>query len=211
MDLIDLIESRRFLGRELLTWLWFESELGEGHVASSVLGQVPLWLESHITLEDQVTDKEQSRLRGEAPSGSPEAREALRQGKLPTQARLRIERGEQAFGFVLAADTLALSSVSIPALLKEEGDERAAERMHLIEELEAILATLYADFLALRLSPAWETVAVPALRAWSRGETIDEAAYRKARRAAVPIGKKAASKAAPKAEKSASPRVAPSP
>ena len=33
MDLVDLIESHRFLGSEYLTWLWFRSEMHDGMIA----------------------------------------------------------------------------------------------------------------------------------------------------------------------------------
>ncbi len=33
MDLVDLIEEKRFLGQEFLTWLWWKSEERGGVVA----------------------------------------------------------------------------------------------------------------------------------------------------------------------------------
>ncbi len=90
MSLAELIEQRRFVGREFLVWLWFESELFEGRFSLDALGVCELWLEGRITL---VQEKEQSRLKGAAPSSAPEAHEALRQGKLPSHARVRVTRG----------------------------------------------------------------------------------------------------------------------
>ena len=86
MSLAELIEQRRFVGREFLVWLWFESELFEGRFELQGIGPSEIWLESQMTL---VQEKEQSRLKGAAPSSAPEAHEALRQGKLPSQARER--------------------------------------------------------------------------------------------------------------------------
>jgi len=186
MNLADRIEKRRFVGREFLVWLWFESELFEGRFDVEGFGPCELWLEGQITLTE---GKEQSRLKGATPSAAPESHEALRQGKLPTQARLRLSRGELEFGFVFDADALSLAAVKIPSVVKEEADEQFYERMYLVEDLEAILGSLYAKFMGLRLSPAWDGAVAPAIRRWARGEAaVDLDAYAKARAREQPIG-----------------------
>ncbi len=178
MDLIDQIEKHRFLGSEALVWLWFESELNEGRLEVPGVGPAEVYLEGQLTL---TFDKEQSKLKGQAPSASPEAREALRQGKLPTNAKLRVARGELEYSFTFTAGTLALSAVKIPAIVKEKDDvdEQFYERMYLVEELEALFTALYARFLALRLSPAWESEVVPAIRSWVHDKPVDLTAYQR--------------------------------
>jgi hypothetical protein len=186
MDLVDLIEKRRFVGREFLVWMWFESELCDGLLGVEGFGTCEIRLEGQITL---VQEKEQSRLKGAQPSGEPEAHEALRQGKLPTQARVRVSAGELEYAFLFGADTLALSAIKIPNVVKEEGDEQFYERMYLVEELEALFAALYGQFLALRLSTAWDEQVLPAIRAWVRGdELIHPDVYRKMRARVAPLG-----------------------
>ena len=186
MDLVDLIEKRRFLGREFLVFLWFESELFDGQVPVDGFGPCELRLEGFITLS---CDKEQARLKGAAPSGEPEAHQALRQGKLPVQARLRVTAGELEYAFAFNADTLGIASVKIPAVVKNEADDQFYERMYLVEELESLLAALYAKFVAVRLSSAWEEQVLPAIRAWVRGEaTIHPDVYAKLRARVAPLG-----------------------
>lgn len=194
MSLAELIEQRRFVGREFLVWLWFESELFEGRFSLGALGACEIWLEGQITL---VQEKELSRLKGAAPAAAPEAHEALRQGKLPTQARVRVTRGELEYAFLFNADTLAFSGVKIPSVVKQEADEPFYERMYLIEELEALFGALYANFLALRLSAGWEPSVAPAIRAWIRGEAVDTAAYEKVRARLAPVRGAARSKTTP--------------
>ncbi|MEO7093675.1 MAG: hypothetical protein ABI175_10520 [Polyangiales bacterium] len=183
----ELQETRRFLGREFLAWTWFESELFETRFTASQtgsFGDCEIWLERSLALESNgERELEKSKLTGEAPSGRPEAREALRQGKLPTQAKLVVQRGEQQFSLVLDADTLGLSGVKIPALLKGEGDEPFYERIQLIEQLEGAIEALYRSFLLLRLDASWGRAVMPAIRAWMREEE-DELldAYRAAHR-----------------------------
>jgi hypothetical protein len=169
----ERIETTRFLGRELLTWIWFESEVFEQSFAIEGFGDCTLYLEKKLVLESAEGDreKEKSTLTGAAPSGSPESREALRQGKLPTQARIVIERDDQSCALVLDADSLAISSVKIPAVVKGEGEDPFYERIGLIEELEGAIESLYRDFLRLRLESAWSREVVPAIRQWMRDES----------------------------------------
>ena len=89
-------------------------------------------------------------MRGSAHSTTSQAHEALRRGKLPVQARIRIDRGQQAFSAVVSANSLSLSSATIPQLIKEEEEERFYERMYLVEELEKMIDALYEQFLSIR-------------------------------------------------------------
>ena len=185
MNLADLIEKKRFVGREFLVWLWFESEILEGRLSTRGGKSCELFLESKITL---VQEKEKSQLDGAVPASSPEAHEALRQGKMPTKAKLRVTRGELEYSFVYAADTMALSAVKLPAVMREETDEQFYERMYLLEELEAQFDALYAEFAALRLSALWDTDIVPMMRAWVHGKDVDLAVYRRTRGRVAPLG-----------------------
>jgi hypothetical protein len=195
MDLVDLIEKRRFLGREFLVFLWFESELFDGQIPVEGFGPCELRLESWITLS---CDKEQARLKGVMPSAEPEAHQALRQGKLPAQACLRVTVGELKYAFSFQADTLALAAVKIPAVVKDEADDQFYERMYLVEELESLVAALYAKFIAIRLSPVWEQQVLPAVQAWVRGEpTMHHDVYAKLRARIAPLGPTSRPKSTP--------------
>ncbi|MBC7171611.1 MAG: hypothetical protein H5U40_04255, partial [Polyangiaceae bacterium] len=157
----------RFLGREFLVWLWHESEVREGILPLSGGDACELWLEEQLTLVGaQPNEKSESKLKSAIPSASPEAKEALRQGKLPVKAKLRVNRGTQSWGFLLNADTLGIASVQIPALLKEENDEKFYERMDLVENLEAILDDLLGTFIGIRTSESWDAEVLPRLREW---------------------------------------------
>lgn len=201
MNLADLIEKRRFVGQEFLVFLWFESELTDGQFDVDGFGACEIRLEGQISLAQE---KEQSKLKGISPSATPEAHEALRQGKMPKVARVKITRGDLEFGLVLNAETLGLSAVKIPKVISEEGDEQFYERAYLIEDLESLLSALYAKFIALRLSTAWDAVVAPAIRAWIHGREVDVMAYRRARAMVRPIGHRAPpNEASEKAERAA--------
>ena len=190
MDLLDAVESGRFLGREFLLFLWFESEVLEGQFEMPDGERFDLWLENQLTLESETAEQEVTRMRGAAPSTTSEAHEALRRGKLPVQARIRIDRGQQAFSAVVSANSLSLSSATIPQLIKEEEEERFYERMYLVEELEKMIDALYEQFLSIRLSPLWETKMLLMIRRWVQNPTqADAKKLRTIRNEATPLGR----------------------
>ena len=167
MDLVDKIERSRFLGREFLVWLWYESERLEGVLPLPGGDACELWLEEQLTLVAGGSEKAESKLKAGAPSATPEAKEALRQGKLPTKAKMRIRRGPQSWGFLFDADTLGVAGVKVPAQITEDTDEKFYERMQLVEELEAMIGGLYERFLSVRTTEAWAQESA-AVRAWVR-------------------------------------------
>jgi hypothetical protein len=50
MQLVDRIEKRRFVGREFLLFLWFESEIFEATLQTRKHGSFGLWLERSLVL-----------------------------------------------------------------------------------------------------------------------------------------------------------------
>lgn len=170
VDLLPLVESRRFLGREFLTWLWFESELFGGELSATGIGPLEVVFERQITLVGGPKGDEESKLKGVNPSATSEAREALRQGKLPTIARARLRKDDHDFAFVFNADALSLSSLKLPDVVKEGESEPFFDRVALIEEVESALGALYSDFLRLRAHDAWAETVLPAIMRWVRDE-----------------------------------------
>jgi hypothetical protein len=178
MDLLDLIESHRFLGGEFLVWLWYKCDLFEGRFGIGRHGACEVWFDDRITLEAVVVETEQSVLKGASPTFSPEAREALRQGKVPVQAKLRVICEGQEFLAVLKASSLQFSGIKIPALMTRAEDEKFYERMALLEQLEAILEDLFAEFLAVRLTPSVWKVLHEAIQRWVYDEpSMEREAY----------------------------------
>lgn len=211
-DLADRIDLRRFVGREHLLWLWFESEILEGTTSTKAHGEFGLWVEGKLVLS---AGREETRIRGKAPGRHREAKEALRRGKLPDLAGLHLAYGDKDATLVLKAESFALASVVLPTVLEEEEVERidapkkapprrgkrskrdedleAAhaehesfyERMRLAGEIEERLEVLYDDFLGLRLGRAWSELVVPALVTWTEGGAVDDEHYRRARQKAL--------------------------
>ncbi len=178
MDRVARIETTRFLGSEFLAFLWFKSEIQADGFPMGEHGKVEMWLETALSLTSLLDPGEKISLKGAAPSSTPEASSALRQGKLPERATIRLAVGDDEYGFSFHGPKFALSGVSLPEVLVEESDEAFYERMRLLEQLDAIVTDLYREFLAIRLSALWHDELVPALRDWVKGKaTLTSRSY----------------------------------
>lgn len=210
MQLVDRIEKRRFVGREFLLWLWFESEVFEGTLATAKHGSFGLWIERQLVLS---AGKESTRIKGALPGAAREAKESVLRGKLPESAGVHLSRGAEERTFVLKAEQMAIGGLALQTVLggpaseenalaparrpqpkkrrrdaaaeaereSDEAHEAFYERMRMTRDLEALVEALYRDFLALRLGDAWSDAVVPAMRAWALGEEVDADSYRAAR------------------------------
>lgn len=177
MELVDRIETTRFLGGEFVLWLWLSRDVTDGLIQLPNHGSVEVFLESALTLVDPLADKERVNIRGVDPCSTLEADQALRRGKLPRKVGLRVVFEQNEWICALDASTFALSGVKLPALLSEGEEEHFHERMRLFEQLHDLLQRLYRHFLGVRLSPAWDAELLPAMRRWLGGEVMEREAY----------------------------------
>jgi hypothetical protein len=210
MQLVDRIEKRRFVGRELLLWLWFESEVFEGTLATKEHGSFGFYVQGQIVLS---AGKEATRIKGQQPASGREAKEAVRLGKLPESAGFHLLLDARESTFTLKAEQLAVGGLRLATVLgaaeeappdallkgprppprrkresveqeqRRESDEEHEvfyERMQLTRDFEVVLEALYRDFLTLRLGNGWDAV-TSAMRTWAAGEEVDADAYREER------------------------------
>ncbi len=215
MQLLDRIEKRRFVGREFLMWLWFESEIFDATLSTAKHGSFGCWIEGAFVLS---AGKEVTRIKGSQPASAREAKESVLRGKLPESAGLHLSWGEREMSFSIKAETLAVARLGLPTLLdkadepppllldekkgpppkksrttaarqrSDEMDEQNArfqERMDLATEFEGLVETLFQDFLHLRLGAAWGALVLPAVNTWIRGEAVDADAYAARRKKAL--------------------------
>lgn len=203
INLSDRIELRRFVGREFLLWIWLETELFEATMTTRKHGDVGLWLEGRLVLDE---GGESTTIKGTAPGLHREAKEALLRGKMPERAGLHLSFGDHECTLTLRGETLAFAGLKPPkavapeptdapapprrkARAKEAAPDEAHEsfydRMHFTRDVEALVTSLYEDFLTLRLSKTWDGDVMPALRSWVSGEDVDAERYRAARTKAL--------------------------
>ena len=174
MDLVDLIEEKRFLGQEFLAWLWFKSEERGGSVELPGRGDILVTFEKHMLLEyGEGPESEKLICRG-LQTELKEARAGLALGKKPEQARIKIGSGDYEFSITLTAATMEFRSVRLPKTAGAsdgDGDDHESfegqvlERISLFEEGIDLVNDLFRLFISIRASSSWSDELVK-LRAW---------------------------------------------
>ncbi len=165
MDLVDLIEEKRFLGQEFLTWLWFKSEERGGTIFLPEAGEdIQLVFEKHMMLEyGEGENREKLICRG-LMTELQEARTGLAMGKKLEQARMLLTRGEYEWNLSFKATLMEFRNVKPPKTMgsAEEGNDPEAVEGRLLEHLslhEMVVRTvdqLFRMFLELRIGSGWE-------------------------------------------------------
>ncbi len=172
MDLVDLIQEKRFLGQEFLAWLWYKSEERGGNVDLPGTGDILVVFEKHMLLEyGEGADSEKLICRG-LQTELREARAGLALGKKPEQARIRLARGEYEFSVTLTAATMEFRSVRLPKTAgADDGDDpdglegQILERISLFEDLTKLVNELFGMFINIRASDKWSEELVK-IREW---------------------------------------------
>ncbi len=163
MDLVDLIQEKRFLGQEFLAWLWYKSEQRGGSVEVPGVGDVLVVFEKHMLLEFGEGEANEKVICRGLQTELREARLGLRMGKKPEQARIRLARGDYEFSVTLTAATMEFRNVRLPKTVagSDEGDDpeavegRILERISLFEELSGLVNELFRMFVVVRVSAQW--------------------------------------------------------
>ena len=173
-DFLAVVETKRFLGLEFLTWLvWrLEEEGGRIRLGDDVVD---------LALGDRVALRERSAKGGrltlvDPGDMRPELGAGLRRGKLLDRARISVTRGERKWELSLDGGLLTYDSLRCPPLGPRDhapGDDPRAHfendfflRLAAVEDVVGVLDRLFAAFCETRASATWESKALPALRTW---------------------------------------------
>lgn len=161
----QMLRGKTYLGREFLTWLLWRSDdtdpllEAEGEPVTVVLADA-------LTLRGITGEIVEETVRGAWAPYSPLIRAALNRGLLIHAARLRLMHGERPYVVTLDAEHLAFKAAKLPALMSEEDDDRAGERLYLVEQLTGLVQLALETFLRARAQPEWGAVTAPAMKAW---------------------------------------------
>lgn len=167
------LNDGRFLGYEFLTWLWCFTEQSNGkfEVTEKLTAEVALGERVVLCLPGEGKEKVICTTQANALH---EARTALQQGKLVEEIQLFLKVGENEYFLTLDSSLWAFKGLKTPKQLpeyeEEDAEGRFLEKMFFIEEVSSALNAIYAQFLANRLSPAWDSDILPALRQWIHGK-----------------------------------------
>ncbi len=165
----QFLRGKTFVGREFLTWLLWRSEAGEPLVEVDGKPATVLFVD-RIALRGIAGETTEVVAKGVAAPYSALVRRALDSGLLVHSARLRLTHDEKSYELSVDAEFLDIKSARLPELLSEEEDDRLTERLALAEQASALLDALLRSFLPLRAGKRWSKEAVPAMKAWMRGE-----------------------------------------
>jgi recombination associated protein RdgC len=173
IDFLDLWNDKMFLGEEFLTWLYLTSESENGSLDIPGADGVELFFETSLKLSSgQGPSKRSVSITTPAEPAEPdwdEAYAALENSKKVTRGTLRVKSAGREWRLSLPSDSVSPQSIKLTAVKDSaENDDvgRAGmflDRVGLISELLGILESLFAAFLKIRVSPAWETDEVPRL------------------------------------------------
>jgi len=165
-SLVDRVERIRFLGREFLTWLWFESETHDGKVQAGDLGEVSVEFQKRLSLDSAGNVPEVNLVRAEDPTATEESRVALKMGKKVGETRIVLHAADHDFQLALAGETLQIKGVKLPTALATEDGDKLAERLDLLDEVEGLVDTIYARFVRMRMNEQTWAPVRRELRAW---------------------------------------------
>lgn len=162
----------RFLGYEFLTWLWYLAESQEGRVPLGEKGSASVALGERVVLSRQDDGKERVICMTQA-GALDEARTALRQGKMVEEAQWIVTTADNEYSLVLDRDLWAVKGLKTPKQIPRTDDDdpdgRFLEKMFFIDEVLSILDAAFEQFLTLRLTSAWSSDILPALKLWIHG------------------------------------------
>lgn len=176
-DFLAVVEAKRFLGREFLTWLVHTIEEGGGRVTRDA-DVIELQLGDRVVLAGTGPDKPRLTVAGTGDLRA-EIGAGLRRAKLLDQAKLVVVRGERRWELSLDGGMLTYDGLRCPQLgdrdRSSQDDPRAAFEQDLflriadLEDAIDVLDRLYAEFCRVRGSGKWGRETLPALRAWVAG------------------------------------------
>jgi hypothetical protein len=159
-------EPKSFLGNEFLLWLWFYADAKDGEVKTKEAGEVAILFDRSLDLDCTYGATGKDSLRGTGPTRMPEAKDALRTGKVPRKAFLTINARGNQYDFTINPEQFSLSGAKLPPI--EEAETARVlfeERIALLRDLAGTLDALYETFLEARASSAWEGQ-VGSMRKW---------------------------------------------
>lgn len=148
------------VGREFLTWLWFKSEERNGMIRIHGGSEIEVVFVRRLVLESGDGEYAETVVCQGLHADLKEGKEALRQGKKITAARLRMAHDKAEWEFTFKADRFHFQSMKLPSVAEGEGEEadregQILERIYLIEKAAGIMDQLFRSFLDLRLSDGW--------------------------------------------------------
>jgi hypothetical protein len=145
-----------FLGNEFLLWLWYVSDDRTDTLTLPDGSEVAFMFSGGVKVEDPRGQTGHGTMNSASAPRLPEAKAAVRHGKLPRKAALTVVKSGEQFSFILQAETLAITSGKLPAPPEDTCGRAIAEhRLQAVRDLAETVEGMYAAFLQLRMGAGW--------------------------------------------------------
>lgn len=147
-------DTQDYLGNEFLLWLWWYLETQSDTVLLSDGSEVTGMLHKTLSLECPVGETGKDTMSAESPVKLPEARQAIRSGKLPRKSGMILSRFGEQYQFVLQAEGFQINGAKIDTTEpsgKNAREERTESLRHFMETLDL----LYGAFCERRIGEDW--------------------------------------------------------
>lgn len=162
---MDEQQVKQRIGREFLTWLYFQSDSRAGRIEAA--GEIfELWLDRRVVLEDDSLEPPSCVSFSGDTFTNEDMKNAIRSGKQIREARFRLEKLENTWCFTLRADRLEVASLKIDLPGADDIDERFHGRIIAISALNDFLDTCFTHFLDSVLSKKWKSGGLKDFNAW---------------------------------------------
>lgn len=164
-------ENFDFLGNEFLLWLWWHWETLGDTLQLSDGSEVSGMFARSLGLDCPMGENGKESISSESPVALPEARMAIRMGKLPRKAGLRLVRDDEQFDLTLKAESFSIGSAKITQIGDDVPTRELLDRIESIRQLSETMDLLYEVFCQLRLSNKWDGT-LAKISEWLQAETV---------------------------------------
>jgi len=148
-------DTQDYLGNEFLLWLWWYFDSQSDTVLLSDGSEVTGMLSKTISLECPLGETGKDTISSESPVKLPEARQAIRSGKLPRKSGMILNRYGEQYMFVLQSEGFQINGAKIETTEpsgKNAREERIENLRHFVETLDL----LYGAFCERRVGEDWQ-------------------------------------------------------
>lgn len=137
-----------FYGHEFLLWLFYKtSEDSYFDLADFALDNIEVFLEDQISLESVLGEGFAEKIKSDDITGQRDVFDSVREGRIPSEVRVRIIKGQYEWVFTLRAMPLSLKSIKLPADSSKDEYETMEFRLFMMEMLDNIIRGLFSMFL----------------------------------------------------------------
>jgi len=173
LNMLDIAVSYnryRFLGREFLTWLWYELETNANRAGSIDPEIASVEIGDRMVLENRgPAGLEVVTIKGDDP-GLEEGLTALKKGALVSELTLLFKAAEHQWRLSLKGESLHITGLKVPKTgpVETEADMDGAvlEKVFLVERAVRLIEGLFSRFIRIRISDRWRAETVPAIQKW---------------------------------------------